>query len=237
MFPTYLFIISFGFISWPKFSQSISPVDHYSLSSVHKSSPNLLVHIITGFHQFFPPISWVHHDVSSVLVVRSFIVFLDFISLPHQSLHCTIHFHQFSPNYLSLDFIRFPQLLVHLIIGVHHVCPSIPWFYHEISISFPHLFVHFLTRFHQVSPPGSFNRWFLLVFSISSFLLFADLIIFPSYCNVGSMHYFPISPEFQVSIYIFEYICKKPTYVYLYLYICFLYLHTNNHKYIDGWMT
>ena len=34
MFPTYLFIISFGFISCPKFSQSISPVDHYSLSSV-----------------------------------------------------------------------------------------------------------------------------------------------------------------------------------------------------------
>ena len=103
MFPTYLFIISFGFISCPKFSQSISPVDHYSLSSVLQSFPNLLVHVIIGFHQFFPPVSWVHHDVSSVLVVRSFIVFLDFISLPHQSLHCTIHFHQFSPNYLSLD--------------------------------------------------------------------------------------------------------------------------------------
>ena len=38
-------------------------------------------------------------------------------------------------------------------------------------------------------------------------------------------------------IYIFEYICKKFTYLYLYLYICFLYLHTNSHKYIDGWVT
>ena len=88
------------FISRPKFSQSISPVDHYSLSSVLQSFPNLLVHVIIGFHQFFPPISWVHHDVSWVLVVCSFIVSLDFINLPHQSLHCTIHFHQFSPTYL-----------------------------------------------------------------------------------------------------------------------------------------
>ena len=97
--PTYLFIISFGFISCPKFSQSISPVDHYSLSSVLQSFPNLLVHVIIGFHQFCPRISCVNHDVSWVLVVRSFIVSLDFINLPHQSLHCTIHFHQFSPTY------------------------------------------------------------------------------------------------------------------------------------------
>ena len=125
------------FISCPKFSQSISPVDHYSLSSVLQSFPNLLVHVIIGFHQFFPPISWVHHDVSWVLVVRSFIVSLDFINLPHQSLHCTIHFHQFSPNYLSLDFICVPQLLVHFTIGVHHLA---------------HPFLDFIMRFQSVFP-------------------------------------------------------------------------------------
>ena len=52
MFPTYLFILSFGFISCPKFSQSFSPVDHYSFSSVLQNFPNLLVHVIIGFHQF-----------------------------------------------------------------------------------------------------------------------------------------------------------------------------------------
>ena len=54
---TYLFILSFGFISGSKFSQSISPVDHYSFSSVLQSFPNLLVHVVIWFHQFFPPIS------------------------------------------------------------------------------------------------------------------------------------------------------------------------------------
>ena len=100
MFPTYLFILSFGFISCPKFSQFISPVHHYSFSSVLQSVPNLLVHVIIGFHQFFPLFSWVYHDVWWVLVVRSFIVSLDVINFFHQSLHCTIHFHQFSPTYL-----------------------------------------------------------------------------------------------------------------------------------------
>ena len=62
------------------------------------------------------------------------------VNLPHQSLHCTIHFYQSSP------------------------------FYHRISIRFPHLFVHLLTRFHLFSPPpGSFNHWLSVVFSISSF--------------------------------------------------------------------
>ena len=51
-----MFILSFGFISGSKFSQSISPVDHYSFSSVLQSFPNLLVHVIIWFHQFFPPI-------------------------------------------------------------------------------------------------------------------------------------------------------------------------------------
>ena len=64
-------------------------------------------------------------------------VFLDFINLPHQSLHCTIHFHQFSPNYLSLDFICFPQLLVHFTIGVHHLA---------------HPFLDFIMRFQSVFP-------------------------------------------------------------------------------------
>ena len=62
---TYLFILSFGFISGSKFSQSISPVDHYSFSSVLQSFPNLLVHVVIWFHQFFPPISGkygkIHH--------------------------------------------------------------------------------------------------------------------------------------------------------------------------------
>ena len=52
-----MFILSFGFISGSKFSQSISPVDHYSFSSVLQSFPNLLVHVVIWFHQFFPPIS------------------------------------------------------------------------------------------------------------------------------------------------------------------------------------
>ena len=46
MLPAYLFILSFGFISCSKFSQSISPVDHYSFSSVLQSFPNLFVHVI-----------------------------------------------------------------------------------------------------------------------------------------------------------------------------------------------
>ena len=62
---TYLFILSFGFISCSKFSKSISPVDHYSFSSVLQSFPNLLVHVVIWFHQFFPPISGkygkIHH--------------------------------------------------------------------------------------------------------------------------------------------------------------------------------
>jgi uncharacterized membrane protein len=54
MFPPYLFMLSFGFISCPTFSQSISPVDHYSFSAVLQSFLNLLVHVIIGFHHFFP---------------------------------------------------------------------------------------------------------------------------------------------------------------------------------------
>ena len=179
MFPTYFFILLFGFISCPKFSQSISPVDHYSLSSVLQSFPNLLVHVIIGFHQFFPPISCVNHDVSWVLVVRSFIVSLDFINLPHQSLHCTIHFHQFSPTYWwFLSLVTRIYLFSPTTCSFYHwrssFCPSIPWFYHEISISFPHLFVHFslgvisfphilahlITDFYWVSPFLPFIRGF-----------------------------------------------------------------------------
>ena len=110
------------------------------------------MHVNIGFHQFFPPISWVHHDVSWVLVVCSFIVSLDFINLPHQSLHCTIHFHQFSPTYLwFLSLVTRFYLFSPTTCSFYHwrssFCPSIPWFYHEISISFPHLFVHFSLGF------------------------------------------------------------------------------------------
>ena len=107
MFPTYFFILLFGSSAVPSFPnlflQLIITVC-LQFSKVFPTIPNLLVHVIIGFHQFFPPISWVHHDVSWVLVVCSFIVSLDFINLPHQSLHCTIHFHQFTPTYL-LNFI------------------------------------------------------------------------------------------------------------------------------------
>ena len=128
-----------------------------------------------GFISFFPPISWVHHDVSWVfLVVRSFIVFLDFINLPHQSLHCTIHFHQFSPSYLSLDFICFPQVLVHFTIGVHHlahpfldfimrfqsVFPTYLFIFSLGFVSFPHILAHLITDFYWVSPFLPFIRGF-----------------------------------------------------------------------------
>ena len=82
VFPIYFSSWSLQFVfSSPKCSQPIGACYHW-VSSV------------------FPPIYWAYHDVSSVLVVRSFIVSLDFISFPHQSLHCTVHFHQFSPTYL-----------------------------------------------------------------------------------------------------------------------------------------
>ena len=170
------------FISRPKFSQSIFPVDHYSLSSVLQSFPNLLVHVIVGFHQFFPPIFWVHHDVSWVLVVRSFIVSLDFINFPHQSLHCTIHFHQFSPTYLwFLSLVTRFYLFSPTTCSFYHwrssFCPSIPWFLDFIMrfqsvfptylfifslgfISFPHILAHLITSFYWVSPFFPFIRGF-----------------------------------------------------------------------------
>ena len=83
---TYLFILSFGFISGSKFSQSISPVDHYSFSSVLQSFPNLLVHVVIWFHQFFPPISgkygkihnfsWENMDVDVILMSFCGFIFL-----------------------------------------------------------------------------------------------------------------------------------------------------------------
>ena len=131
MFPTYLFMLSFGFISCPTFSQSISPVDHYSFSSVLQNFPNLLVHVIIGFHRFSHRIVGfimmfhrfqlsvpsLYHQISSVFLTKVFIVPFIFISfLPPTC----VFYHS------SLDFIRFPQLLVHLIIGIHHFYPSIP---------------------------------------------------------------------------------------------------------------
>ena len=97
------------------------------------------------------------------------------VNLPHQSLHCTIHFYQSSPTYLWLlslvtRFYPFSPTTCSFYHWRSSFCQSIPWFYHEISIRFPHLFVHLLTRFHLFSPPpGSFNHWLSVVFSISSF--------------------------------------------------------------------
>ena len=97
------------------------------------------------------------------------------VNLPHQSLHFTIHFYQSSPTYLWLlslvtRFYPFSPTTCSFYHWRSSFCPSIPWFYHEISIRFPHLFVHLLTRFHLFSPPpGSFNHWLSVVFSISSF--------------------------------------------------------------------
>ena len=89
------------------------------------SFSHLFLEFIMMFHEFW------------LSVLSLFCFFLDFINLPHQSLHCTIHFHQFSPNYLSLDFICFPQLLVHFTIGVHHLA---------------HPFLDFIMRFQSVFP-------------------------------------------------------------------------------------
>ena len=88
------------------------------------SFSHLFLEFIMMFHEFW-------------LSVPSLFCFFDFINLPHQSLHCTIHFHQFSPNYLSLDFICVPQLLVHFTIGVHHLA---------------HPFLDFIMRFQSVFP-------------------------------------------------------------------------------------
>ena len=157
VFPIYFSSWSLQFFcSSPKFSQPIRACYHW-VSSV------------------FPPICWDHHDVSSVLVVRSFIVSLDFISFPHQSLHCTVHFHQFSPTYLC-----FLSLVTRFYPFSPTTCSSYHWHSSFLSIhslilswdfnQFSPPICSFLTRFHQFSPPpGSFNHWNSLVFSISSF--------------------------------------------------------------------
>ena len=189
MFPTYLFIISFGFISCPKFSQSISPVDHYSLSSVLQSVPNLLVHVIIGFHQFFPPISCVNHDVSWVLVVRSFIVSLDFhqSSSPKSSLY-----HSFSSVFPTCLWF-FSQ------VTRFYAFSLTTWsFYHRRSSFLPIHSLIFSWDFNQYSLPicsssHSVSSDFPTSWLISSldficflhfFLWSVDFILFPSYCNV-----------------------------------------------------
>ena len=88
MFPTYLFILLFGFISCPKFSQSISPVDHYSLSSVLSSFPQ--------------PIGACYHWVSSVFPTYFLSSSWCFMSFGCPFLHCIIRFHQSSSPKSSL---------------------------------------------------------------------------------------------------------------------------------------
>ena len=144
MFPPYLLMLSFGFISCPKFSQSISPVDHYSFSAVLQSFLNLLVHVIIGFHQFFPLIYWAYHDVSWILVVRSFIVSLDFINLLQNSFHCTVHVHQFSPTYLC-----FLSLVTRFYPFSPTTCSSYHW--HSSFLSIHSLILSW--DFNQFSPP------------------------------------------------------------------------------------
>ena len=96
------------------------------------------------------------------------------------------------PNWCIIKWGYTPPPIQKLSHGDHwrsSFSPSIPWFYHEISISFPHLFVHLLTRFHQSSPhPGSFSHWFFFGF-LHFFLLSVNFIMIPSYCNVCIMHY------------------------------------------------
>ena len=129
------------------------------------------MHVIIGFHQFFPPISWVHHDVSWVLVVRSFIVlFFRFhqSSSPKSSLY-----HSFSSVFSQLLVTRF-YLFSPTTCSFYHwrssFSPSIPWFYHEISISFPHLFVHFSLGF--ISFPHILAHLVTGLFWVSPFLPF-----------------------------------------------------------------
>ena len=148
-----------------------------------------MVHVIIGFHQFFPPISWIHHDVSWVLVVRSFsVLFFRFhpSSSPKSSLY-----HSFSSVFSQLLVTRF-YLFSPTTCSFYHwrssFSPSIPWFYHEISISFPHLFVHFSLGF--ISFPHILAHLVTVFFGfLHFFLLSVDFIMFPSYCNVCIMHY------------------------------------------------
>ena len=134
--------------------------------------------------KFSQPIGACYHWVSSVFPTYFLSSSWCFMSFGCLFLHCIIRFHQSSSPKSSL-YHSFSSVFSQLLVtrfdpfspttcSFYHwrssFCPSIPWFYHEISISFPHLFVHLLTRFHQFSPhPGSFNHWFLLGVSISSF--------------------------------------------------------------------
>ena len=102
----------------------------------------------------------------------------------------------------TLHFLRFPKLMYYQM-GVHpppiqklshgdhwrsSFSPSIPWFYHEISISFPNLFVHFSLGF--ISLPHILAHLITdFIGFLHFFLLSVNFIMFPSYCNVCIMHY------------------------------------------------
>ena len=156
VFPIYFSNWSLQFVfSSPKFSQPIGACYHW-VSSVFPtgflSSPWCLIsfgcpflHCIFRFHQSSSPKSSLYHSFSSVF-----------------SQLLVTRFDPFSPTTCSSYHWR------------SSFCPSIPWFYHEISISFPHLFVHFslgfisfphilahlITGFYWVSPFLPFIRGF-----------------------------------------------------------------------------
>ena len=115
-------ILTFDFISCPKFFQCIFPFDHEKIKdvcSVFRNFPHLLC---------MPS--------------------LEFISFPHHFFHCTIRFCDFFVSPVTRIYPS-PPLLLHVIIGVHQFYVFMPWFYHWISISFPNLFVSFQIRFYQ----------------------------------------------------------------------------------------
>ena len=101
-----------------------------------------------------------------------------FSSLPHQSLHCNIHFHQFSPTclwFLSLvtrcyafsrttwSFYHWRSSFLHihsLILSWESILPTYLSIFSLGFISFPYLLPHLITRFYLFSPLLPFIRGF-----------------------------------------------------------------------------
>ena len=159
------------------------------VSSAVPSFPHLFLQLIITVCLQFSKVFPTYWCMLSLGFISFSHLFLEFIMMSHEffwlsvpSLFFRFHqssspksslYHSFSSVFSQLLVTRF-YLFSPSTCSFYHwrssFSPSIPWFYHEISISFPHLFVHLLTRFRQFSPhPGSFNHWFLLGFSISSF--------------------------------------------------------------------
>ena len=112
-----------------------------------------------------------------------------FSSLPHQSLHCNIHFHQFSPTCLWF---------LSLVTRCYAFSLTTWSFYHRRSSFLPIHSLIFSWDFNQYSLPicsssHSVSSDFPTSWLISSldficflhfFLWSVDFILFPSYCNV-----------------------------------------------------